>query len=146
MTKELESRIGDALGDTNADSTAIANLLEQCSDAIKQSDADVEHQREISMDPSLSPDISAARSAMEDCIFQANRLRTLQPRLERRLREVTERAEADAWRERYDALKPRRDSLAEELTQVATIVPERGKHTGYAIVQPVALLCPTRSW
>ena len=88
MSENLERRIAAALADEAIASTAISELLEEMDTAIIAADESAEVERARAMDPALSPDPRKARAAMEDAQFAANRLRTLQPRLQKRLQHV----------------------------------------------------------
>ena len=124
QTPPLERKIAEALADTNIGSIALADLMVECEKAIAAADQAAARTREESLDPALSPDLKEARERMEDATFAANRLRTLQPRLDRRVQEVTQREECDQWRERYDKLKPQRDALAAELKEAYAAIPQ----------------------
>ncbi len=80
------------------------------------------------LDPVLSPDPTAAREAMQAAEFVRDRLRTVLPRLHRRLREVREEEELASWLPQYEAAKERRDELAMKLRElylpfVSAVVP-----------------------
>jgi hypothetical protein len=120
----LEQKISAALNDTNCQSKTLANLLTECEYAIAAADRAAAKAKEDAFDPALYPDAKAARELIDDTTFQANRLRTIQPRLERRLRDVCEREQAVAWIERYNKLKPVRDQLAEEFAEAYAAAPQ----------------------
>jgi hypothetical protein len=120
----LEQRIANALNNTNVSSEALVALLAECEHAIAAADRAVAKAKEDAFDPCIYPDAKAARELIDDTTFQANRLRTIQPRLERRLRDVCEREQADAWIERYNRLKPVRDQLAEEFAEAYAAAPQ----------------------
>jgi len=52
---------------------------------------------------------------MEDAIFAANRLRTLQPQLQKRHERVAIAERKAAWIEKYDAIKPEHGALLVEM-------------------------------
>jgi hypothetical protein len=60
----------------------------------------------------------AARQAIEDAAFAANRLRLLLSKLNVRYREVHDQEQVKAWLAEYDVMKRERDALAEEVREV----------------------------
>jgi hypothetical protein len=69
----------------------IAVLLQETATAISEAEQTATVEKEKALDPALSPDLKAARAAMEDAIFAVGRLRTLQPRLEARYQQIATR-------------------------------------------------------
>jgi hypothetical protein len=116
MTKQppmLEERIDVALQPEAAVTSAeLAALIEEAEDGI----AKAEKKRTI--DQTLSLDPAAARQAIADATFAADRLRTLLSKLQARYQQVRDDEERTAWLAELDALKPERDALAEELREV----------------------------
>jgi hypothetical protein len=78
----------------------------------------VKAEKEGTVDQTLTLDPKAARQAIEDATFAANRLRALLSKLQARRREVRDEEERTAWLAARDALKPERDALATELREV----------------------------
>ena len=111
----LEQRIAAALADEATASTAISELLQETDAAIIAADATAEEERAKAMDPALSPDPKAARAAMEYATFAADRLRTLQPRLQNYHERVARAERKTAWIKQYDTIKPEHDALVAEL-------------------------------
>jgi hypothetical protein len=124
----LEGRIVKALTDEAIASNDLANLLMETETAITVADNDATVTEATALDPLRSPDPVKARAVMEDAKFRATRLRNLLPRLQERSEQVSKREIEAAWIIRYDALKPQRDALAEEVKTayaeaVAKLVP-----------------------
>jgi hypothetical protein len=120
MDETLEARIAAALSDDTITSAAIGELLAETESAITQADQDAEQARVRALDPALSPDPKKARQEMEDAAFACDRLKTLLPRLQRRLVQVKHNEEKTRWIAVYDELIPRRDALADELRTIYT--------------------------
>jgi hypothetical protein len=114
----LEGRIVKALTDEAIASNDLANLLMETETAITVADNDATVTEATALDPLRSPDPVKARAVMEDAKFRATRLRNLLPRLQERSEQVSKREIEAAWIIRYDALKPQRDALAEEIKTV----------------------------
>jgi hypothetical protein len=109
----LEQRIDFAIQpDAALTSVDIAALVEEAEAAIAK--AEEEH----SIDLRLSLDPKAAREAIADATFAANRLRSLLTKLQARHRQVREQEQLTVWLTEYDTLKRERDALAEELREV----------------------------
>ena len=77
-----------------------------------------DEQRTKALDPVLSPDAAAAREAMQAAEFTRERLRTVLPRLQKRLREVQEDEVLEQWLPRRNDAAERRDELAEKLREI----------------------------
>ena len=82
----VEMRIAAALADNNIVSTKLAALITEAETAIVQAETTAKTEHARALDPALSPDLSKARAAKEDAEFAAAQLRTLLPRLQRRLK------------------------------------------------------------
>ena len=117
MLTNLEQRIAAALADEATASTAISELLQETDAAIIAAETAAEEKRIKALDPALIPDPKAARAAMEDATFAANRLRTLQPRLQTHDERVARAERKSAWIEQYDAIKLEHDALVAELNE-----------------------------
>ncbi len=74
--------------------------------------------KERAIDQTLSLEPRAARQAIEDATFAANRLRTLLPKLQARRQELHDQEQATAWLAKRGPLQRERDALAEELREV----------------------------
>ena len=109
----LEQRISDALQpDTAITSADLAALIEEAEAGIAKAE------REGTVDQTLSLDPKAARQAIDDAAFAANRLRLLLSKLNVRYREVHDQEQAKAWLAEYEVMKRERDALAEEVREV----------------------------
>jgi hypothetical protein len=115
MSENLEHRIAVALSDAAVTSAALSELIQETDAAIVTADTIAEEERAKAMDPARSPDPKAARAAMEDAQFAANRLRTLQPRLRHRHEEIARAERKAEWVAAYDEIKPEHDALVAEL-------------------------------
>jgi hypothetical protein len=113
MTSDLEQRIAAALsGDSLLDSAALSTLYADTEAAISAADTEAERERARAYEPALTPDPSAARQALDDAVFRADRLRVLLPRVgtvlaAAQLAEARERFDRD-----YAAAAERRDAVA----------------------------------
>jgi hypothetical protein len=109
----LEERIDFALQpDAAVTSVELAALIEEAEDGIAKAE------KKLAIDQTLSLDPAAARQAIADATFAADRLRTLLSKLQARYQQVRDDEERTAWLAELDALKPERDALAEELREV----------------------------
>jgi hypothetical protein len=93
----------------------VSELLQETEAAIIAADATAEEERAKAMDPALSPDPKAARSAMEDAAFAVNRLRILLPRLHKHSLHIQYTEAHACWLETYETVRAKRDAAAEEL-------------------------------
>lgn len=110
-TLELEKKISSALAANGStpSSASLAELLTEVDRAIIDTTEAAKTAREQALDPAVFPDPKKARAEMEDTAFRCGRMQTLRPRLQARLAEVAAAERLKAWREKYDALKLRRD-------------------------------------
>src|SRR5690242_6681342 len=97
---------------TSAD---VAALMDEAEIGI----AKAEKEREV--DQTLSLDPKAARQAIADATFAADRLRTLLSKLQARYRELQYQDQLTAWHADADVTECERDGLSRELRQ---LVPE----------------------
>jgi hypothetical protein len=106
-------RISDTLQpDVVITSADIAALIEEAEVGIAKADKEATVEHTLSLDP------KAARHAIENAVFAADRLRLLLSKLQVRHREVHDQEQATAWLAEYDVMKRKRDALAEELLEV----------------------------
>ena len=117
MSTDLEARITAALT-TDIASADIAALITETEGAVTQAEATAEAERKKALDPVVSPDATKAREAMQAAEFRRDRLRTLSPRLQMRLRQVRAEEELARWLPQHEAAKARRDALAEKLCEL----------------------------
>ena len=115
IENNLERRIAAALSNEGIASHALSELLEATNAAIVEAERTVEEERERALDPALSPDLATARNTMEDAVFAAQRLRTLQPRLQKSCAHARYVEACARWAEQYETVKAKRDAAAEEL-------------------------------
>jgi hypothetical protein len=113
QSKTLEQRIDVALQPDAATTSAdLAALIEEAETGIAKAEKESEVDQTLALDP------KAARQAIADATFAANRLRTLLSKLEARYQQVRDEEDAAAWLAELDAFKPERDALAEELREL----------------------------
>jgi hypothetical protein len=116
MTKQaltLEKRIDIALQpETAITSAEAAALIEEAEVGI----AKAEKAQAVEQTLSLNP--AAARQAIADATFAANRLRTLVSKLHVRYQQLRDKEEATAWLAQQEPPRRERDALAKELREV----------------------------
>lgn len=130
----LSNRIATALTKTMK-SGDVDKLLQEVRSSVEATETDLELQRELSLDPTSSDDVvSAARKAIEELQFNAQRMREAEKRLTERLsdliadeRDAEEKARQKAllsrqaairakFAEEYHVLAERITALAAEMT------------------------------
>lgn len=121
----LKARISSALSNTNANSSQLAALVDECEQAIYVAENKASALREAVLDPQQFPDRRAAREALNDAVFESNRLMTLRPRLQQRLQVVTAAERHDAWLQSYAELKIERDDAVDMLVESYVAPAER---------------------
>ena len=112
----LEQRIAAALNDGSADE--LGNLISETGLAITTADQAAQEARDKALDPALSPDPQAARAAMEDAQFVADRLRTLLPRLQESHKQCLAQETLARWRARAAELETDCGALAQVFASV----------------------------
>ena len=109
----LEQRIVDAIQpDATVTSADVAALIDEAEAGIAKAE------KEATVDQTVSLDPKAARQAIEDAAFAADRLRMLLSKLQVRYQEVRDQEQATAWLAEYDVMKRERDALAQEVRDV----------------------------
>lgn len=116
----LEKRIADALNN-NIAAIDLAALLAETEAAITQAST---VERKMALDPTLSPDPTAARAAMTDAEFMANRLRTLLPRLQKRYTDVEAAEALTSWQSDRDRVEVRRNQAANKFMKCRDLIAE----------------------
>lgn len=117
----ISERIHAALSG-NAKAAEIAAVLAVARDEAERLGALRDATRAKALDPMASAsDVKAARAALADGDFEAERLAVAADKLGDALREAQEREAEDARRKEYDAAKRERDALAKDL---ATVYPD----------------------
>jgi hypothetical protein len=113
----LEERLATALSEDIA-SADVEALIAETEAAITAADVAAEAEHVKALDPIASPDPAKARVAMEDAAFTRERVRTVLPRLQTRLKRVVA-AEYDAnWEPEFKRVEALRDALAAEMREV----------------------------
>jgi hypothetical protein len=113
----LEQRISAALSEDIA-SADVATLITDTEAAIAAADAAADAERVKALDPIASPDPAKARAALEDASFTRERLRTVLPRLQTRLKQVVAADYAAKWEPEFKRVEALRDDLAAEMREV----------------------------
>jgi hypothetical protein len=109
----LEKRIFDALQpDAAVTSADLAALIEEAEIGISTAEKHCEVDQTLALDP------NAARQAIADATFAANRLRTLLSKLQARYQQLQYQDEVAAWHADADVRESERDELSEELRKV----------------------------
>jgi hypothetical protein len=110
----------DAIG-TSAD---LGALIEEVEAGIAKADQTAAIEKERAFDPALSPDPQLARQRMEDATFAANRLRTLLPRLQQKIVEVSRAERAARWSADADQVEVKVEAAAKKLARYPELVAE----------------------
>jgi hypothetical protein len=118
VPEPIEQQISSALSSNNNSAQVLAELLAATTNAITQADQVAATERSKALDPARSPNPQAARQAMEDASFVAERLQTLLPRLQQRYDQVAQAEQYAAWAASFDAIKPKHVAAAEKFKQV----------------------------
>ena len=113
MSGDLEKRISGALSGDGLSSGELSALYNETETAISDADAEAEREREAAFDPALRPDPQAARQAMENASFAANRLRTLLPRVAQRYSDAKVAEDRAVFEREYAAVEARQEKLIE---------------------------------
>jgi hypothetical protein len=113
----VDQRIASALTDeiTSAD---LELLISEAKEAITTAEEAAEAARKKALDPALSPDPTKARVEMDEAAFARDRLRTAFPRLQERHREVYAAERYAEWLPKYEAMKAKQTTLAQELEEI----------------------------
>jgi hypothetical protein len=125
--RPLEDRISAALTD-HITSSDLKALIGEAQEAIIAADASAEHERARALDLVISPDATQARDAMENAAFTRDRLRTVLPRLQARLKVVEAAEYLVRWEPDFKRVEAQRDALASEMREtypvaVAQLIP-----------------------
>jgi hypothetical protein len=109
----LEERIDVAVrADAAVTAADIAALMEEAEVGIAEAEKDCEVDQTLSLDP------AAARQAIADASFAANRLRMLLSKLQVRYEQLLYQDQVTAWHADADVRERERDALSEELCEV----------------------------
>jgi hypothetical protein len=115
----LEQRIAKALnGSSNLNSQALSQLLVDTERAIAAAEQAAAQQRVKALDPLQSPDLAAARQALADAEFAAQRLQSLLPKLQARLNAVHASENYREWAAKFEQLVPRHRAAAARLKAI----------------------------
>ena len=118
MSDALEKKCLAALqGDLGA--AELAALMTEVQSAISEADALASKECQRAQNPlaTSAADARAARKAMDDAQFVADRLRTLLPLLVQQHQEVVRREALTSWQAQYAEIEAQRDAVAAELAQ-----------------------------
>ena len=118
MSDQLEKKLTAALqGDgTGKD---LAALIVETQSAITEADALASKERQRAQNPlaTSAADARAARRAMDDAQFVADRLRTLLPLLTAHHQDTVRREQIESWQAQYAEVEQQRDAVAAELAE-----------------------------
>jgi hypothetical protein len=106
----LEQQVSAALGNPIIGASELEDLITHVEDGIKDAERNVTKQREAAFDPAISPDLTTARQRLEDASFLLGRLKTLRPRLERRLAQVIAAEQRARWEADFNKVAAQRDA------------------------------------
>jgi hypothetical protein len=115
MTYKVEAKIAKMLNGGEPSSQTLSELLSETEQAIAQAETNAKAARERAFDPTLAPDLAAARKEMEDSALRLGRLQTMLTRLRQRYAAAVAREEAAAARRQAGPLIAERNKLADEL-------------------------------
>ncbi len=110
----LEKRIAEALEGEEITSAHLVALIEEVEAGIAAAESTAATEREAAFDPTLRPNAAEARQVLEDAEFAVGRLRTMLPRLARRLNDVAAAERHAKLVAEHEELKARRDAAVEE--------------------------------
>jgi hypothetical protein len=110
----LERRLTNVVGDSAAPITAakLRALLDETEAAIVEAEELARLAKDAAADPTITPDVTAARKQMEDASLRAGRLQTLLTRLQRRYAELADRERRQQWEQDFAELEKQRDDIA----------------------------------
>ena len=116
----FEKRLKAALTDTTATipSTTLEKLLRECDAAIGAAQQEAIDARERGLNFLATPDIKAAREAVDDAEFFVSRLLTQRPRLAALLDARRAQEQRDRYLTHYATLKHEGEALAQELADL----------------------------
>jgi hypothetical protein len=116
VTYKLEARISKMLnGGGEPSSQTLSDLLTETQQAIAQAETNAKAARERAYDPTLAPDLAAARKEMEDSALRLGRLQTMLPRLRQRYAASVAREQAAEARKQSEPLIAERNACADQL-------------------------------
>lgn len=114
----LKQAIANALTNPDVASAELDELINQAEEATAEAAATAEAERQKALDPIASPDAAKAEQSVWAAEIRRDRWRSSLTRLWGRLHEV-ERAESGArWEADYNAVKAKRDVLAQEFAEL----------------------------
>jgi hypothetical protein len=112
---DLERRLTAVLGNSaGATAAELRELLQTTEEGIILAEEEAAVAQARALDPTVTPDPSAARAYAEDTALAAGRLSTLHGRLLRRVTEVEATERLRQWQRDFSDLKKERDALADE--------------------------------
>src|SRR5262249_25942420 len=117
MITSIEQRISAMLSATDAESDAIASLIEEVEAAAREADEAATKAREQALDPAVVVDVVKVGAAVASAALARDRLQAALPRLQQQFEQAREREYTEQWLEDYAAVKVRRDELVAELRE-----------------------------
>jgi len=116
--QSLEQQIAQALTDPQVASADLDELISKTDEAVAEAAATAQAEREKALDPIASPDAAKAEQSVWAAELRRDRLRSSLVRLWERLHEVERAESATRWKAAYDAVKTKRDMLAQEFAEL----------------------------
>ena len=117
MITSIEQRIAAMLAATDAESDAVASLIEEVETAAREADEAATKAREQALDPAVVVDVVKVGAAVASAALARDRLQAALPRLQQQLKQAREREYAEQWRQDYAAVKAKRDELVAEMRE-----------------------------
>ena len=117
MITSIEQRIAAMLSATDAESDAVASLIEEVETAAREANETATKAREQALDPAVVVDVVKVGAAVASATLARDRLQAALPRLQQQLKEAREREYTEQWCEDYAAVKAKRDELVAELRE-----------------------------
>jgi hypothetical protein len=114
----LEQKIATSLANPHIASVELMDLTRETERALGEAEATAKAERERAFDPVRSPDAAEAERSVWVAEFRRDRLRSFFSQLRQRLAEVKTAERAARFQADYEAVKAKRDALAEELAEL----------------------------
>jgi hypothetical protein len=114
----LEERITSALANASIASAELRERIPETEDALKAAEATAQAERKKALNPVASSDSAKAEQSVWAAEFRRDRLRSFVTHLRQRLAEVEASERQRDWQEDYEAVKARRDALADEFAEL----------------------------
>jgi hypothetical protein len=114
----LEERITSALANPSVTSAELRGLIPETQAALTAAEATAQSEREKALNPVTSPDSAEAGQVVWTAEFRRDRLWSFLSHLRQRLVEVDASERAALWQADYEAVREKRDELADEFAEL----------------------------